>query len=902
MRWLTALRHWLRALIARDRVETEMAREMRFHVEMETEQLMRDGVPPDEARRRALVVFGGMERYKDAVRDERGLHVLDAFATEFRVALRGLLQRPAFAAVVVVTIAIGTGATTAVYSWADWALFRPVPGVRDPGRMVSVEFLTEPDEHGGFSMTGISYPNYRDLKATVHSFSGLAGYADETAQLAGPGVDPLELQAHVVLGDYFGVLGVVPVLGRTFLASELQPDAADRVAMISDSIWHSAFDASRDVLGRQVKINGVQFTIVGVAPPGFRGTDRAGDIDLWFPAAAFGALRHQAFDLDDRHATAFMELIGRLRPGVTPEAAQTELGRRIAILVSAFPKINGIYTECHPVVSADLGMETRRRGGMVETVRLVLASVALILLIACANVANLLLLRATRRREALAVRRALGATGRRVVGQHVIEGVLLSVAGSAAGLALAVLLARIFSSQSLFGAPKYSHFVLDRRVLAAAILLSLANGLLFGAAPAIAALRDDPMRLLKNAAVRQSARRAPLRSALTVIQVGAATTLVVGALLLGRTLRAISHVDLGFDAENVSTFWIDSRPQGYSPARVASLRQTLLARTSALPGVNAVAIASSLPAMGAYFNVGVQTMEDTAKRSGTTAAQFTVSPGYFRSLRIPILRGATFPPGTFDDSTTADAVISQSLSRMLFGTVDPVGRQFRMAGMGGPDIRTVVGVAGDVHDEGPIAPPGLAVYVPSGAGPFGASLNASFELVVRSSRPPGVVRRDVRSILQAAAPDVPLPTAEPFSALVQRTVSGARLFARLVGVLALLAVMLAAIGLYSVIAFAVAERYREIGIRMALGATGRGVVGLVVRQSGTLVGVGLLLGLGGAFVLARLLSSWLFGVGPFDPLSYLGAAIAWVVLALVATFVPARAATRVDPTIAMRAE
>ncbi len=901
MQLLSRIRHWLRALLARRRVEGEMQREMGFHLEMETERLVREGVPREEAGRRARATFGGVERFKEAVRDQRGLQFVDAFATELRVALRGLRRRPAFAVVVVLTIAIGAGATTAVYSWADWALFRPVPGVRDPQQVVSIGFQTKPDERGAYSPTGISYPNYRDLKQTVHAFEGLAGYAEETTQLAGTGFNPIELEGHLVLGDYFGVLGVVPRLGRVFTAAELRSDATDRVMVISDSVWHLAFGASRAVLGRRVKVNGVEFTIVGVAPPGFRGTARAGRIDLWFPAAAFGPLRHASFDLASRRTNAFMQLIGRRRPGVSPQMAQDDLNRRLALLIAAYPGINDVYKDCRAVVNADLGMDSMRRARMLETVRLMLTTVALLLLISCANVANLLLLRASQRREALAVRRALGASARRVVGQHMLEGVLLSLLGGGVGLALAVGLARLFSSRSLFGAPTYSHFVLDWRVLAVAIGLGIGTGILFGLAPAVAAVRSDPMRHLKEGLGRQSARRAPVRSALTVVQVGAATALVVGAILLGRTLYAIANVNLGFDATNVSTFWIDTRPQGFSPPRMGALRQTLLARASAIPGASA-AIASSLPGMGAYLNVGVRTLDDTAKRASATATYFTVSPGFFSALRIPFVHGSAFAPAAFDDTTSVDAVISLSLARHLFGARNPVGRQFRMRSFGGPAVRTVVGVTGDVHTEGPIAAPGYAVYVPAGGGAFGAFLNSSFELVVRSAEPPDRIRRDVREMLLAAAPDVPLPAGRPFRSLVEETVSGPHLFARLIGVLALLAALLAAIGLYAVIAFAVAERKREIGIRMALGAHGRAVVGLVARQSSWLVGAGLVVGLGGAVALARLLAASLFGVGPLDPLSYVGAAVAWAILALIATYIPARAATRVDPTIAMRAE
>ncbi len=902
MRFLARPLLWLRALVSRRQVEDEMSREMRFHLEMETERLVQDGIPADEARRRALVSFGGVERYKEAVRDERGFRSLDAVGAELRLAVRGLAAHPAFAAVVVLTIAIGIGATTAVYSWADWALFRPVPGVRDPSQMVSIGFQTAPDAHGAIMPTGISYPNFIDLRNTTHAFAGLAGYSQETGQLAVAGADPMELTGAVVLGNYFGVLGVTPRLGRAFTAAELAPTADAAVVVISDSIWRTTFGGARDVLGRHVKVNSVDFTVIGVAPPAFRGTERSGDFDLWFPPSAFSLLRHHHYDLTDRGNTVFEQLIGRLRPGITPAVAQNELNRRLAILVAAYPGINDVYKKCHAFVNADLGMETYMRAGLADTVRMVLVVVALILLISCANVANLLLLRGSQRREAMAVRRALGASGRRVLGQYVSEGLVLALAGALLGFGVAVLLAQLFGGQTYYGTPRYAHLLLDRRVLTVAVAVTLATGVLFGLAPAVSALRDDPMRLLKEGAGRQSARRAPMRASLTVAQVGAATALVVGALLLARTLHDIGRVDLGFDGNHVSTFYVDARPQGFPPARMDAIRREMLARASALPGVEAAAIATSLPALGAYMTLGVHLPQDTAKRPRAMAISFTVSADYFRALHIPIVRGASFSPGSFDDTTSREVIVSVSLARTLFGHGDPIGQQIITAAPGDRGPKTIVGVVGDIRPYGPLQAVRPAVYLPSAGGPFGALLQSSFVLAIRSPRSPAAVRQEVKMILASVSPEVPLPTAEPLSALVDRLVSGPRLFIRLIGVLAVIAMTLAAIGLYSVIAFTVAERTREIGIRMALGAYGGAVVGLVARQSARLVAVGLLIGVGGAYVLARLLTKWLYGVGPLDPASYAGAAIVWVLLALAASVVPARAATRVDPTIAMRAE
>jgi putative ABC transport system permease protein len=892
---------WFRALFSRRGVERDMAREMRAHIEMETEHNVGLGLPPDEARRRAMVEFGGVERFKQAVRAERGTGWLDALGTDLRVAVRTLAKRPAFTTVVVLTIAVGIGATTAVYSWANWALFRPVPGVRDPGGAVGVG-IEKSMPGGGMSPAGISYPNFVDLAATVQSFSQLAGYTNAAAQLSAPGIEPVQFLAVVVLGDYFGVLGVVPRLGRAFSAAELHPASADRVVVISDSVWRTAFGGRRDALGRLVDINGTQFTVIGVAPPGFRGTDRRGDRDLWFPPSAFGPLLHHPIDVEKRGENDFQNLIGRLRPGVTPQQAQNETNRRLNILVAQYPGINDIFKDYHAVVSPDLGAASWYRGTLVDVVHLQLGIVALVFLIACANVANLLLLRGVRRRAEVAVRRALGASAARVVGQHLVEGVLLSFGGGAVGLVVAAILARVFSSTSLGGMGPMPHLALDGRVLTAAAVLCLGTGLLFGLAPGLVALRHDPMRHLKDGTGSHSGARAPARSALTVVQIAAAMALVVGAVLLGRTLYNMAHVDLGFDPNQVSVYWINARPQGYAPDRVQAIRRTILEQASAIPGVQSAAIASTLPGMGAYIRLSLHTLGDTSKAASHLANMFIVSPAFFRSLHITIVRGRPFTTDEFDDTTSHSAIISLTAAHALFGETDPVGRQFDASSYAGAEPKTVVGVTADVHVEGPRDADRLALYIPVAGGMLANSYNPFFALVIRSSRPEADFRHQAQTVFARVAPGLPLPTAQSFATITQRSIGDSLLFARLVGVLALLAAVLATIGLYSVVAFAVAERTHEIGIRMALGAREAAVVKLVVRQSALLTIVGLAIGTGGAIALARLLASKLFGVTPLDPSTYVAAAAIWALLATLASIVPARAAARVNPVEALRYE
>ncbi len=613
-------------------------------------------------------------------------------------------------------------------------------------------------------------------------------------------------------------------------------------------------------------------------------------------------MSHQPGDVSNRHYNAFMQLIGRLRPGVTPQQAQDEINRRMNILVARFPGINDIYKDCHAVVSADIGAPGYARRNLVNTVDLLLGIVGLVLLITAANVANLLLLRGMRRRGDVAVRRALGASPARIVGQHLMDGLLLSFAGGLAGLAVAALVLRMFAVASITRLiPSEPHLVLDRRVLLVAVALCVGTGLLFGLAPGLAALRHDPADHLKNGA-RGSRHRSPVRAGLTITQFGAAMALVVGALLLGRTLYNVAHVDLGFDPHDVSLFWINARPQGYAPARVEQLRKSVLEQTAALPGVQAAGIATYLPAMGFMIGESVSAHGDSSRAHAVNVASFTVSSGFFQAIRLPILRGRAFTPDEFDSPHAEAAVISEATARALFGNADPVGRRFDVPNVGGREAQTVIGVAADAPVRSPKDDDRLAIYVPAATAMYAPMMNPAFELVVRSRRSPADLQRDIRRIVAAVAPNLPVPVPQSYAAVIRTASADSYLFARLVGVLAVLAALLATVGLYSVIAFAVAERTREIGIRMALGAREATVVGLVARQSALLTLVGLALGTAGAVALARFLASRLFGVTPLDPATYVAAALLWALLATLASFVPARAAARINPVEALKYE
>jgi predicted permease len=583
------LRLWFRALVARRRVERELAREMEFHVAMETEQLIKRGLTPDEARRGALVEFGGVERFKEAVRDERGLRLLDDLATDLRLVARSLRKRPGFALVVVMTLAVGIGASTAVFSWANWILLRPVSGVFEPNRVVTIGFWSRPR-----SPTGLSYPNYIDLRAMAPGFHGLVGHQPTNLQLGGGDAPPAELTGDIVVGDYFGVLGVRPQIGRFFAPEELTPGAARAVVVISDGLWRSQFGAAQSVVGRTVTINAITFTVIGVATADFSGTTSYVRVDAWLPYPMYTATRHRTGpEPVGRELNDIMELVGRLRPGITPSVAEAQVRLAMAKLVAAYPVPNERYATSLAAVDGPIGMPSSWRKQAAASARLLFGIVVLVLLIACANTANLLLFRGVGRRGEVAVRRALGASTSRLVRQHLVEGITFSLLAAVAGVIVMVWIAGVFARQPLSALPSYERLEMDWRVFMFAISVCFTTGVIFGIVPAVPPIRTSALAHLKESGRSNTGTGRRVRATLTVVQIGGSMTLVIAALLLARTTYNLNHVDLGFDPHGLFAFIIDPSPQGYPPARVDALRRHLLDNVPAHAAVAAASLASS---------------------------------------------------------------------------------------------------------------------------------------------------------------------------------------------------------------------------------------------------------------------------------------------------------------------
>ncbi|MBR9989642.1 MAG: ABC transporter permease [Gemmatimonadetes bacterium] len=866
--------------------------ELQFHLAMERERLERSGLDASEAARRARLVFGGYDRIVEETRDASGFVRLENAWRDVRFGWRGLRRNPGFTAAAVLTLAIGIGATTAVFSLANALLIRPVAGVRAPQDLVVVQFPSD----DGF-MLDISHANIVDLRAGVPALTGLAGHGGRTMQArSADGVGaPFEVDAAIVQGEWFDVLGLQPQQGRWFADKEARPDAAGDVVVISDRLRSSHFDGATGVVGRTIELNAERYTIIGVAPAGFHGTDRTSETDVWLPPSSYGRMWHRPIDAADRQASIYGEMIGRLAPGASAVQAEQQLRTTMSSLVARYPDVNRMHADSPPEVHAGIGLPPAVRAQTERTIRLLFGIVSVLLLIACANVANLLLFRGLSRQGETMVRRALGASGARLAQQHVMEGLLLSLLGGVAGVAVALLLSRAFAGQALPGMGSVEGMPLDWRVIAFAVTGALFTGVVFTLAPALAALRYRLYGAVRSGGRSGGTESARLRGALTIVQVGASMTLLVAALLLGRTVQNFSRVERGFDAEAVLAFGFNPAPQGHDVEASRDLRRRLLEEVAVLPGIISASVASALPVPGDRFRVRISVPGNDRRVEVTS---LDVSAGYFTTVGTRVVAGRSFTAAEQHASPAAGrgVVLGAATARALFGDADAVGRIVDMHGFTGTTQQPVIGVAEDVRlgardDVTPV------VYQTLGA----AALPAGYVLV-RSALAPAETERTVAATLARIDPAIPLFLAESLADGFRHAVSEERLIARLLFTFATLAVTLAGIGLYGVIAYAVARRHREIGIRMALGARAGSVVALVVRQSLTMVAAGTALGVVGGLALSHVLASRTYGVTPTDPTTYVLAIAVFAAVAALASALPAMAAVRIDPMRTVRQE
>jgi predicted permease len=822
--------------------------------------------------------------------------LLDAVGRDALLALRSFARSPLATATAIVTLALGIGAATAAFSLADAVLLRPIPGIEAPEDVAEVWACRAGRTPTSCRMSGLSYANLNDVASRLQTASGLGGEvgAGNEEVVVGDG-SPVTLNPQYVTASWFEVLGMQPHLGRTFTREEADPSGAAPVAVISHRLWTTLFDRSADVLGQEMLIGGKRFTVVGVGARGFGGTSRAGD-DLWLPGGTMLWVSGLQGDMGDRGTNRdFNYMVVRRKPGTSWEQVEAELDSFSDWLAEQYPEANAKFREVDFRVYPDVGEVP---GQAVAIVSALLAVVGLILLIACANVSTLLLIKGMRRQGEVAVRKALGASTARLIGQHLTENITLWFVGGGAGTALALLAIRLVdrSIPDLAGT-----MILDARILVFTGALSLLVGLAFGALPAFAAARVEAARWLAQGTPGITGGRGRLRGLLTVVQLGATLTLLVAAMLMNRTLGELASIDLGFEARGVTVFEAGPGRVRYDDAGRAEYYRDMLRRLRSDPGVEGAAMALMAPFLSTGISVSVRPAGESARAEPVLVAH--VGPRFFEVLQIPQRAGRAFTDEEALGTVSSHAVIlGASTARRLFGDADPLGElvTFEHEGASGPR-RRVVGIVDDVRFSPSSLKTDVEALVYQPFAEAGGSIPGEATFLVRAGYGNDDVGRLIRATAASLDEDARVTGLRPYEGAVTRFYGGSPLIASLSSGMALLAAMLAAVGLYGVVGVAADARTREFGIRVALGAAPRTLLAAVVREAASVVFAGMLLGAVGSFALGIVIESFLYGVGPLDPLSWTLAATLLGIVATLAIVGPARRAMSLDPVEVLRA-
>jgi macrolide transport system ATP-binding/permease protein len=875
----------LRALFRRREMENELDDELRFHFDRQVEKLLQSGLALPEARRRARLIFGGAEQIKEGCRDSRGVHLLETLGKDVGYALRALRKSPGFTLVAILTLAFGMGINTTIFSFFYTLVLRPLP-VKDPGSIVNAyRTVKNESRYGVFSYSEYIY--YRDHAG---SFSGLAASAGARMTLSGKDGAGETVHAALVSGNYYSLLGEAAALGRTFRPEEDRTPGSHPVAVLSYDFWQRRFGGNPGLLGGTITLNSIPYTVVGIAQKGFGGV-LPDSPDLWVPSMMQGnALPGNDF-LTNRNAR-WLGMVGRLKPGTRRDQAQAEIN----VLARRFSRAeNGEREKVSILLTPGSFLTPAELGDVLPVAILLIGAVSLILLIACANIANLLLARGAARQKEIGIRQALGASRSRVVRQLLTENLLLALAGGAAGLLLSIwgaaILARMIHPPGERGIHLNPNF--DLGILGYTTLLSLLTGIACGLLPALRASKQSVVSTLKeeSRAFGQRVSRSTLRGALVMSQVASSLILLAGAGLLVRAMQRAQTVKLGFEAKDVLVVSADLQLHGYDARRSAAFERQVTERLGALPGVKSVGLAELVP-LGTSFADTTFAVEGHEPPPGAPQSYVgfnTISPGYFETLGIPIVRGRDFTPQDIAEDRHV-AIINESLARRFWPGKDPIGKRFK------GKTWEVVGVAKDARGTHLWSAEEPCLYYPH---LLAAQSPPVMNFLVRTRGNPAALMRLLPATVRSMDRGL-LVSVQRLEDNVSRWLWPSQMGALLSGALGLLAILLTTIGLYGVIAYAVTQRTDEIGIRVALGARGRDVLTLVLGQGMRLVGFGVAIGLPLSITGARLLAKFLYGLSPADGVTFAAVGLALGVIALLACYFPARRALRVDPMTALR--
>jgi len=873
----TLLRRW-RALTHKDELELELDEEMQFHLERDIEQNVRSGMTPEDARYAALKSFDRVDQSKEECRDARGVGFIENIVRDVSYSLRVLLKNYAFTIVVILTLALGIGANTAIFSFANGILLRPLPYPRSDRLAV----IDETALKRGIDSMSVSFPNFLDWREQNHVFEDIATYYGTSRfSLSGAG-EPVEIRGTYISQGLFEVLRVSPQLGRTFTANEDRPDE-DAVVILGHDLWQRNFGGDPQIIGRKIMISNRPRTVVGVMPRGFKFPEVS---ELWAPLA----LTTKTFTRTDHG----LNCIARLKDGVGFTEAQTEM-----------TNIAARIEQQNPVTNESLGVKVTSlrdnlTGDYRQALLILLGVVGCVLLVACVNVANLMLARATARQKEFALRAALGAGRWRIMRQLLVESLLLAIVGGALGFTLSLWALKLLLHAIPIKLPFWMNFGLDFRVLGFTAAITLLTGLIFGGIPALQTSRVDLNDALKEGGRGTGGVRTRTRSLLVVTEIAMSLVLLVGAGLMIQSLLRLQHVNIGLDARNVLTATvIVPRTKYKEDEQRATFYKQLIERVRSLPGVQAASATATLPLSGSNWgrSLTVEGYPVLPVGQAPMIQHTVVTPGYFRTMGIALLAGRDFTDADKKDAPDV-TIIDERLAREYWPNDSPIGKRVRF---GPPEDNepwhTVIGVVASVRHQRMQEETRKSVYLPHAKIPVNG-----LSLVARTSSNPkdfiAAIRREVAQL----DPDLPVSEVATMEEVVAESIWQPRLYATLFAVFASGALILALIGIYGVMAFLVQTRTHEIGVRMALGASARDVFKLIVGRGMKLTAVGVVVGIGGAIALTRLMHSLLFNTSATDPITFILISVLLSLAAFLACYIPARRAAKVDPLVALRYE
>jgi predicted permease len=885
-RWFYVVPLRLRSLLRRGRVEQELDEELGYHLERQIEENLGKGMTAAEARYAALRAMGGIEQQKERCRDMRRVNFIEDLMQDLRYGLRVLAKSPVFTVIAVLTLALGIGANTAIFSVVNELLLRPLP-FRDAERLVMLWEVTPEGRHQNTT----SRANFRAWREQSTAFEGMAAFSDQRLNLTGDR-DPEEVSVQLATPELFQVLGVEPIFGRTLTEEDGRARSAGVV--LGHGIWQRRFGGDPQIVGKPISLNGMPFNVVGVMPAGFQwhirsrsGTGKSAEMWIALPMPTEGSAL----------LGRFISVVARLKPGVSLEQATSELKAIETRLGQDAPQYNkGYGVEVIP-------LREQFVGNVRSALLILLGAVGFVLLIACANVANLMLARAAARQKEIALRTALGASRLRVVRQLLTESLLLALLGSLLGLGLAWWGIEALMAISPRDLVNLQGVGLNLTVLAWTLAISLATGIIFGIAPALEATRLNLNEALNEGgkgAGGQGVRSRRLRSVLVVAEVALALVLLISAGLLVKSFARLRNIDTGFNSEHVLTMVVRLAGAKYreDPQVVGFFRQAT-ERIGALPGVRSVGVVNYLPLYGGLGSSTGFTIEGRPAPPPGEEPSTNVrvsDAGYFSAIGIPLLRGRNFTD--MEASQTRHVVIiSESLARQYFPGEDPLGKHISVAMFDKPNPTEIIGVVGDVRYDSLTDQAEPTVYFPH------PELTYEFmTLVIRTADDPAAIAPAVQGEIREMDPNQPVSDVRTMDQVMADRLGRARFNTLLLSLFAGLATLLAGVGIFGVMNYSVTVRTREIGIRVALGAQRGQVLMLILRQGLLLTLIGIGIGLAGALALTRVMSSLLFGVEATDPLTFAAIVVLLTVVSVIACYLPARRATRVDPVIALRYE